>query len=57
MLRALNILQLPAVELYQLAAEEIRRNPLLDITAADAFSPIFSASGNAEDIDIGARAI
>jgi RNA polymerase sigma-54 factor len=51
MLRALNILQLPAAELYSLAVEEIRRNPLLDITAADAFSPIFPANGPAESIN------
>jgi RNA polymerase sigma-54 factor len=56
MLRALNILQLPAAELYQLAAEEIRRNPLLDIAAADTSPPIFAANGNAEDISIDARA-
>jgi RNA polymerase sigma-54 factor len=55
MLRSLNVLQLPAEELFRLVAAEIQRNPLLDI--ADAAPCTFPASWNGErTINIDARA-
>jgi RNA polymerase sigma-54 factor len=46
MLHSLNVLQLPTEELHQLVAEEIQRNPLLDITTNDASPYGFSFNGD-----------